>query len=98
MAATTKLARFSATESGEGFSLRIEDEAGAVLEFSASRDQVDLIVDTLDDLLSQDDSADEIAPEEGEDDAYDEDEDDEILDDDEDDEGDEGDEGRGGTR
>lgn len=92
MAAITKLAKFSATESREGFNLRIEDEAGAVLEFSASRDQVDLIADTLDDLLSQDDSADEIAPEE--EDAFDED-DDEELDDEDPDEDEDGDGGPG---
>ena len=60
MAATKKLAKFTITEAGEGFSLHIEDEAGHVLELSATREQIDLIVDTLDEILSRDDSADEI--------------------------------------
>ena len=67
MAATKKLAKFTVTEAGEDFNLHIEDEAGHVLELSATRDQVDLIVDTLDELLSQDDSADEVGDDEVED-------------------------------
>ena len=68
MAATKKLAKFTVTEAGEDFNLHIEDEAGHVLELSATRDQVDVIADKLDELLSQDDSADEIEDDEGEDD------------------------------
>ena len=60
MAATKKLAKFTVTEAGDAFNLHIEDEAGQVLELSATRDQVDIIADTLDELLSQDNSADEI--------------------------------------
>ena len=60
MAAMKKLAKFTATEAGEDFNLHIEDEAGHILELSATRDQVDLIADKLDEMLSQDDSADEI--------------------------------------
>ena len=60
MAATKKLAKFTVVEAGEGFDLHIEDEAGHVLELGATRDQVDLIVDGLDELLSEDDSADEV--------------------------------------
>ncbi len=60
MAATKKLARFTVAEAGDDFKLHIEDDAGQVLELSATRDQVDLIADTLDELLSQDDAADEI--------------------------------------
>jgi hypothetical protein len=65
MAATKKLAKFTVTEAGEDFNLHIEDEAGHVLELSATRDQVDVIADKLDELLSQDDSADEIEDDEG---------------------------------
>ena len=68
MAATKKLAKFTVTEAGEDFNLHIEDEAGHVLELSATRDQVDVIADKLDELLSQDDSADEIDDEEGDED------------------------------
>ena len=60
MAETKKLAKFTITEAGEGFSLHIEDEAGHVLELSATREQIDLIVDTLDDLLEEGDDADEV--------------------------------------
>ena len=76
MAATKKLARFTVTEAGEDFNLHIEDEAGHVLELSATRDQVDVIADKLDELLSQDDSADEIEDDEVEDGA----EEDEVKD------------------
>ncbi len=74
MAATKKLAKFTVTEAGEEFNLHIEDEAGHVLELSATRDQVDVIADKLDELLSQDDSADEIEDEDDEDGGEDEDE------------------------
>lgn len=60
MAATKKLAKFTVADAGDDFKLHIEDDAGQVLELSATRDQVDLIADTLDELLSQDDAADEI--------------------------------------
>ena len=72
MAATKKLAKFTVTEVGEDFNLHIEDEAGHVLELSATRDQVDVIADKLDELLSQDDSADEIEDDEVEDGEQDE--------------------------
>ena len=60
MAATKTLAKFNVAAAGEDFRLHIEDDAGHVLELSATRDQVDLIVDKLDELLSEDDAADEI--------------------------------------
>ena len=60
MAATKKLAKFTINEAGEGFSLHIEDEAGHVLELSATREQIDLIVDSLEDLLEEGDDADEV--------------------------------------
>ena len=67
MAATKKLAKFTVTEAGEDFNLHIEDEAGHVLELSATRDQIDVIADKLDELLSEDDSADEVEDDEAED-------------------------------
>lgn len=60
MADAKKLKRFHVEEAGEGFSLHIEDEAGGVLELSASREQLDVIADSLDDLLSQTEDGDEI--------------------------------------
>ena len=84
MAATKKLAKFTVTEAGEDFGLYIEDEAGRVLELIATRDQVDLIADSLDDFLSRDDSADEIddGAEDDEDEVDDDEVDDEEIDDD----------------
>ena len=74
MAAIKKLAKFTVTDAGEDFNLHIEDEAGHVLELSATRDQVDVIADKLDELLSQDDSADEVE------DGEEEEDDDEVKD------------------
>jgi len=66
MADVKKLAKFTVLEVDQAFSLHIEDEAGDVLELSATRDQIDIIVDRLDEILSQDDSADEIDGDEDE--------------------------------
>ena len=37
---------------GTGFSLHIEDETGEVLDVDATRDQVEVITDALDDALA----------------------------------------------
>ena len=60
MAATKTLRRFEVEGSGREFTLRIEDDAGNTLELLASRDQLDVIADSLDDILLLDDSADEV--------------------------------------
>lgn len=60
MAATKKLAKFTITEAGEDFKLHIEDEAGHVLELTATREQLDVIDDALEDLLEEGDDADEV--------------------------------------
>ena len=60
MAATKKLAKFTITEAGEDFNLHIEDEAGDVLELTATRDQLDVIDDSLEELLEQSDDGDEV--------------------------------------
>jgi len=39
------------------FLLRFEDEAGEGVEFACSPEQLDLMIDALDQLLSQDDDA-----------------------------------------
>jgi hypothetical protein len=52
MAETKTLARFTAKQAGEGFTLRIEDAGGDTLELAATRDQLDVIADALDDLLA----------------------------------------------
>ncbi len=63
MADKKTLAKFTIAEAGEEFSLHIEDAAGHVLEFSATRDQIDLIADRLDEILSQ---GDEVEPDDEE--------------------------------
>ena len=60
MAATKKLAKFTISEAGQGYNLHIEDEAGDVLELSATRDQLDVIDDALAELLEQSEEADEL--------------------------------------
>ena len=61
MAGSTKtLSTFRVEEKGDGYSLHIEDDAGETIEFEATAEQLDLIVETLDDLLGDDDSADEV--------------------------------------
>ncbi len=60
MAATKKLAKFTITEAGEDFKCHIEDEAGHVLELTATREQLDVIDDALEDLLEEGDDADEV--------------------------------------
>ena len=60
MAATKKLAKFTISEVGEGFNLHIEDEAGHVLELMATRDQLDVIDDALEELLVEGGEADEV--------------------------------------
>ena len=60
MAAVKKLSRFEVHGSGKEFPLHIEADGGNTLELSASRDQLDVIADSLDDILLQDDSADEV--------------------------------------
>ncbi|MDQ4059756.1 MAG: hypothetical protein M3145_01425 [Pseudomonadota bacterium] len=56
MADERKLARFILSPAGEGFRLHIEDDGGHVLEITATRDQLDVLADALDDLLLTADS------------------------------------------
>ncbi len=63
MADKKTLAKFPIAEAGEEFTLHIEDAAGHVLEFRATRDQIDLIADRLDEILSQ---GDEVEPDDEE--------------------------------
>ena len=51
MAHERKLARLTLSPAGEGFRLHIEDDGGHVLEITATRDQLDILADALDDLL-----------------------------------------------
>ena len=60
MADAKKLTKFHIEPNGEEFRLHIEDESGGALELAATREQVDVIVDSLDELLGEDDEADEV--------------------------------------
>ena len=56
MATKKTLSQFRIEGSGETFQIHIEDDAGEPIEFQATRDQLDVIVDSLDDLLNEDDA------------------------------------------
>lgn len=48
-----QLARFSISVRETDFVLHLEDEAGETLEFAASPEQLDAVIDALDELLSE---------------------------------------------
>lgn len=48
-----QLARFTISVREEDFVLHLVDEAGETTEFAASPEQLDLVIDALDDLLSE---------------------------------------------
>lgn len=48
------LTNFTITESGEDYLLHIEDDAGETIEFTATYDQLDLLVETIDAHLDED--------------------------------------------
>ena len=56
MAART-LHRFTVTLQEGGFRLHIEDDQGEVLEMDATRDQIEVITDELDDILAETEDA-----------------------------------------
>lgn len=61
--ATTKMLkqfRIEMGEDGESAQIHVEDDGGQTLELTASRDQLDLLADTLDELLSGSEEADEV--------------------------------------
>ena len=60
MAEPAKLAKFTISPAGEHFKLHIEDGSGEILELMATRDQIDLIDEALDELLVQGGDADEV--------------------------------------
>lgn len=68
-AAPKKLAKFTFSESEEGYVLHIEAEGGDKLDLEASPEQLDAIIDALDELLSGDEE--EIFAAEDEDDDED---------------------------
>jgi hypothetical protein len=58
MADAKKLKRFHVEQSGEGFQMDVEDDSGHILSLTATREQVDLIADKLDEMLSESDDDD----------------------------------------
>jgi hypothetical protein len=60
MAQIKQLARFLAVQSGDGARLTIETEGGGSFEVEATFEQLELIADTLDEILSVNDDATEV--------------------------------------
>jgi hypothetical protein len=60
-----QLAGFDISARETDFLLRLEDETGESVEYACSPEQLDLMIDALDDLLSEDDEAFEIEEEAG---------------------------------
>ncbi len=48
------LSKFTITEAGDDYLLHIEDDAGETIEFTATYDQLDLLVETIDAHLDED--------------------------------------------
>lgn len=48
-----QLAQFSISVRETDFVLHLEDDAGETMEFAASPEQLDAVIDALDDLLSE---------------------------------------------
>jgi hypothetical protein len=63
MAQTKKLARFEAVPSDDGATLTIETEDGVSFELEASFEQLEIMADTLDDILTENDDATEVKDE-----------------------------------
>ena len=60
MAEAKKLSKFTISQAGQDFRLHIEDESGEVLELTATRDQLDVLDDALEELLDQGEGEDEV--------------------------------------
>jgi hypothetical protein len=48
-----QLARFAISPRNEDFVIRLEDEAGEKIEFCASPEQLDAVIDALDEMLTE---------------------------------------------
>ena len=48
------LSKFTITEAGDDYMLHIEDDAGETIEFTATYDQLDLLVEAIDQHLDDD--------------------------------------------
>ena len=60
------LAKFTISEGDGDYRLHIEDDAGDTLELIATGEQLDLIAETVDAMLGEDDAVDEVEGEEDE--------------------------------
>jgi len=60
MAQAKKLARFAAVQSDEGAKLTIEGDDGSTVELEATFEQLEILADTLDEILSENDDATEV--------------------------------------
>ena len=49
-----KLTKFTITEDGDDYRLHIEDDAGETIEFTATYDQLDVLVEEIDRHLDED--------------------------------------------
>ncbi len=57
MAKTHKtLTQFRVEGGGAAFRMHIEDDANETIEFEVTREQLEVIVDSLDDILSEDEA------------------------------------------
>jgi hypothetical protein len=64
MVAAKTLSQFRADQNDEGATLILEAEDGSNVEFEATFEQLELIADVLDDILSANDDATEVKTEE----------------------------------
>lgn len=68
MADPQKLKRFHIEQDDDVFMIRLEDDAGGSFAVTATHDQIDLILDSLDDALDADEEAEGLDEDEDEDD------------------------------
>ena len=54
--AENALAKFTIVKDGDEYRVHIENDAGDAMELSATQDQLELLADTLDDILDADDA------------------------------------------
>jgi len=63
------LSQFILSETPDGYLIEIEGDGGGKLALATTPDQLDAIIEALDDLLSEDDSIDEVEDDEDDEDA-----------------------------
>jgi hypothetical protein len=64
MAAPKTLSQFKAAQNDDGATITLEFEDGSTAEIEASFEQLELMADTLDDILSENDDATEVKDQE----------------------------------